>query len=212
MAFCVRCGKRIPEGIVFCPYCGVNLREIMTDFEEKTASSAQEVPQWEQSAWEKPTQQAPAQEQPFTRQEPPFGGGQGYRQPYYTQKEDLRYLHMKRQTVPARGMGISGRIFSIIGFIGSILMLASFVISVGIHLEAGVQSFLTFYSEWAFRLFAGVGEALLFSLLGLILSSRAARRGNSNTAAGKRLGAVGLVLSAICLVDLILCLIVLLMG
>ena len=44
MAFCVRCGKRIPEGIVFCPYCGTNLKELMTGYETPKAAAEPQPP------------------------------------------------------------------------------------------------------------------------------------------------------------------------
>lgn len=199
MAFCVRCGKKIPEGIVFCPYCGANLKELMAGFEE-----AQTPPVQEQPAQMPLVQEQPVQTPPYTQQ--------GYRPPYYTQQEDLGYLHVKKQAVPARGMGILGRILGILGMISSIIMMMVTMLLTVNYMEVGVREFLLAFEDHAVMLFAGALEGFFLSLFGVVASVRAARRGNTGTAAGKRMGGAGLVLSSLNLVDLILCLIVLLMG
>ena len=300
MAFCVRCGKRIPEGIVFCPYCGTNLKEIMAGLEQPASQTTpqaapqpahqdfmaqrptvevQPLPQ-EQSFMEQrplvqtqpvvppvvevqpvceqsvappveeaqPIYQQPAQtpvtenftapaqpaaedpasvqEQPPVQQDPYFprssngtrppfynplnAPNQGYRPPFYTQQEDLGYLHVKKQEAPARGLTILGRILGILGMISSIIMMTAMLFLCSNYMD--VMPFLAAFEEHSVLLFLGVFESIALSLAGVLLSRSAAKKGNPSTAAGKRLGIVGLVLSAINLVDLILALIVLLMA
>lgn len=214
MAFCVNCGKKVPEGVVFCPYCGTNLKEIMGQLEqsrqnEQQMSSAAEAPRMD-------APQNPQQENPFgqtSRQEPPYAQ-QGYRAPYYTQKEDLGYLHQKSaaQPVPARGLGLLGRLTGIFGMISSIVLMATMLLFVSLNMEKGVTPMVYAFEEKAVLLFAAALEGVILSFLGIFLSHRAAAKGNPSTAAGKRLGIVGLILSALNVVDLILFLIVLLMG
>ena len=69
MAFCVRCGKRIPEGIVFCPYCGTNLKEAMAGFEEPKAPEQDAMQDFMQ---QRPTVEAQPlpQEQDHTQEQP----------------------------------------------------------------------------------------------------------------------------------------------
>lgn len=286
MAFCVRCGKKIPEGIVFCPYCGTNLKEIMAGYEQPASQpapqpapqdfmaqrptvEAQPLPQEQsfmeqrpvvqaQPVYEQPTvppveepmfpteeaqpiyQQppvtgdftapaqpaeenpAPAREQPpvqqnpyytqppYSNPRPPYGNPGGYRAPFYTQQEDLGYLHIKKPEAPARGLTILGRILGILGMISSIIMMTAMLLLWGSFMD--VSSFLVAFEEHSVLLFLGVFEGIALSLTGVLLSRSAAKKGNPSTAAGKRLGIVGLVLSAINLVDLILALIVLLMA
>lgn len=257
MAFCVRCGKRIPEGIVFCPYCGTNLKEAVAGFEESKAPEqdtmqdfmqqrptveAQPLPQEQDFAQEQPAaEQQPQQEQPpvYTQpqqpvdpqpqqppyQQPPYsqpGYGQyrqppysqpGYRAPFYTQKEDLGYLHIKKQAEePARGLRILGQIFGILGMISSIIMMTTLLFLCTDYMGVSVSDFFVAFEERAVLLFLGVAESLALSLAGVLLSRAAKKKGNTSTAAGQRLGIVGLVLTAVNLADLILCLIVLLMG
>lgn len=287
MAFCVRCGKRIPEGIVFCPYCGTNLKELMAGFEQPASQpapqdfmeqrpsvEAQPLPQDQnfmaqrptvesQPVYEQPVTEAqpvyeqhvteaqpaaaqipvagdvippvqppvenppPVQEQPPVQQNPyytqppygtqqsysnprqPYGNPGGYRPPFYTQMEDLGYLHMKKQDAPARGLGILGRILGILGMISSIIMMTAMLFLCTYHMDIGVGAFLRAFEDKGILLFLGVFESIILSILGVALSRSAAQKGNPSTAAGKRLGIVGLVLSAVNLVDLILALIVL---
>lgn len=298
MAFCVRCGKRIPEGIVFCPYCGTNLKELMAGFEQPASQPApqdfmQQRPSVEarplpqdqnfmaqrptveaqpvyeqpvteaqpvyeqpvteaQPVYEQPVTEAqpaaaqipvagdvippvqppvenppPVQEQPPVQQNPyytqppygtrqsysnprqPYGNPGGYRPPFYTQMEDLGYLHMKKQDVPARGLGILGRILGILGMISSIIMMTAMLFLCTYHMDIGIGAFLRAFEDKGILLFLGVFESIILSILGVALSRSAAKKGNPSTAAGKRLGIVGLVLSAVNLVDLILALIVL---
>lgn len=287
MAFCVRCGKRIPEGIVFCPYCGTNLKELMAGFEQPASQpapedfmqqrpsvEAQPLPQDQNFMAQRPTVEAqpvyeqpvteaqpvyeqpvteaepaaaqipvagdvippvqppvenppPVQEQPPVQQNPyytqppygtqqpysnprqPYGNPGGYRSPFYTQMEDLGYLHMKKQDVPARGLGILGRILGILGMISSIIMMTAILFLCTNYMGIGVGAFLRAFEDKGILLFLGVFESIILSILGVALSRSAAKKGNPSTAAGKRLGIVGLVLSAVNLVDLILALIVL---
>lgn len=321
MAFCVRCGKRIPEGIVFCPYCGTNLKELMAGFEQPASQpapqdfmeqrpsvEAQPLPQDQNFMAQRPTVEAqpvyaepvteaqplytppvaeaapvmdaqpvyaqpvteatpvakvqpvtdtqplneqpaaaqipvagdvippvqppvenppPVQEQPPVQQNPyytqppygtrqsysnprqPYGNPGGYRPPFYTQMEDLGYLHVKKQDVPARGLGILGRILGILGMISSIIMMTAMLFLCSYHMDIGMGAFLRAFEDKGILLFLGVFESIILSILGVALSRSAAKKGNPSTAAGKRLGIVGLVLSAVNLVDLILALIVL---
>ena len=304
MAFCVRCGKRIPEGIVFCPYCGTNLKELMAGFEQPASQpapqdfmeqrpsvEAQPLPQDQNFMAQRPTVEAqpvyaqpvteaqpvyaqpvteatpvakvqpvtdtqplneqpaaaqspvaenftvptqppvenppPVQEQPPVQQNPyytqppygtqqsysnprqPYGNPGGYRSPFYTQMEDLGYLHVKKQDVPARGLGILGRILGILGMISSIIMMTAMLFLCTNYMGIGVGAFLRAFEDKGILLFLGVFESIILSILGVALSRSAAKKGNPSTAAGKRLGIVGLVLSAVNLVDLILALIVL---
>ncbi|MBQ8586650.1 MAG: zinc-ribbon domain-containing protein [Oscillospiraceae bacterium] len=280
MAFCVRCGKRIPEGIVFCPYCGTNLKELMAGFEQPASQPAPQdfmeqrptveaqpvyeqpvteaQPVYEQPVteaqpvYEQPVTEAepaaaqipvagdvippvqppvenppPVQEQPPVQQNPhytqppygtqqsysnprqPYGNPGGYRSPFYTQMEDLGYLHVKKQDVPARGLGILGRILGILGMISSIIMMTAMLFLCTNYMGIGVGAFLRAFEDKGILLFLGVFESIILSILGVALSRSAAKKGNPSTAAGKRLGIVGLVLSAVNLVDLILALIVL---
>lgn len=305
MAFCVRCGKRIPEGIVFCPYCGTNLKELMAGFEQPASQPApqdfmeqrpsvetQPLPQDQNFMAQRPTVEAqpvyaepvteaqpvyaqpvteatpvakvqpvtdtqplneqpaaaqspvaenftvptqppvenppPVQEQPpvqqnpyytqppygtqqsYSNPRPPYGNPGGYRPPFYTQQEDLGYLHVKKQEAPARGLTILGRILGILGMISSIIMMTTMLFLCSNYMD--VMPFLAAFEEHSVLLFLGVFESIALSLAGVLLSRSAAKKGNPSTAAGKRLGIVGLVLSAINLVDLILALIVLLMA
>ena len=202
MAFCVNCGKRVPEGACFCPYCGTNLKELMGQMEqlrrEQTPPPAVEEPRMD-------AQTSRPQSSDFQ---------QTYRAPFYTQKEDLGYLHQKpqEQPAPARGMGILGRLSGIFGMISSIILMLTLVLSLGTYMEDGIISLLAGFEKNAVLLFCAALEGLILSFLGIFLSHRAAAKGNPSTAAGKRLGIVGLILSAINVVDLVLFLIVLLMG
>ena len=317
MAFCVRCGKRIPEGIVFCPYCGTNLKELMTGYETPKAAAepqppvqepgfmeerptveaqsmpgadflqerptveaqplspvqpfvpvqplAQEQPPVQAQpappkqtfsrptveAWPygetpaeeqelpgevyEPVQQEPAprqpytapqqpphsaQQQPYSTQQPPHSAQQQpygqrqpfYRQPYYTQKEDLGYLHAKPVRTPAGGQAVLGRLLGIFGMISSIVLMMAMIFFCSIYMGESVRSFLQVFEEKSLLLFLGALEGLGLSLTAVLLSRSAAKKGNPSTAAGKRLGTVGLVLSGLNLADLILALIVLLMA
>ncbi|MBQ4566277.1 MAG: zinc-ribbon domain-containing protein [Oscillospiraceae bacterium] len=338
MAFCVRCGKRIPEGIVFCPYCGTNLKELMTGYETPKAAAEPQPPVQEPGfmeerptveaqpmpgadflqerptvearplspeqpfapvqplaqeqplapvqpfapaqppvqeqpappkqtfsrptveAWpygetpaeeqelpgevyepvhqepvhQEPVQQEPAPRQPYTApqqpytapqqpysaprqpdsaQQPPYGQRQPfYRQPYYTQQEDLGYLHAKPVRTPAGGQAVLGRLLGIFGMISSIVVMMAMIFFCGIYMGESVRSFLQVFEEKSLLLFLGALEGLGLSLAGVLLSRSAAKKGNPSTAAGKRLGTVGLVLSGLNLADLILALIVLLMA
>lgn len=323
MAFCVRCGKRIPEGIVFCPYCGTNLKELMTGYETPKAAAepqppvqepgfmeerptveaqpmpgadvlqerptgkaqplspeqpfapaqppvqeqpfapvqplAQEQPAPPRQTFSRPTveawpygetpaeeqelpgevyepvQQEPAPQQPYTapRQSPdsalpppysaqqqpdsaqrqPYGQRQPfYRQPYYTQQEDLGYLHAKPVRTPAGGQAVLGRLLGIFGMTASIVVMMAMIFFCSIYMGESVRSFLQVFEEKSLLLFLGALEGLGLSLAGVLLSRSAAKKGNPSTAAGKRLGTVGLVLSGLNLADLILALIVLLMA
>lgn len=202
MAFCVNCGKKVPEGVSFCPYCGTNLKEILGQTEQ--ARQEQKAP---------PTAEQPGQDAQTSWQQPPYYR-QGYRTPYYTQKEELGYLHQKpqEQPVPARGLGILGRLAGIFGMISSIVLMLTLVLSLGTYMGNGIVSLLAGFEKNAVLLFAAALEGLILSFLGIFLSHRAAAKGNPSTGAGKRLGIVGLILSAINVVDLVLFLIVLLMG
>lgn len=284
MAFCVRCGKRIPEGIVFCPYCGTNLKELMTGYETPKAAAepqppvqepgfmeerptveaqpmpgadvlqerpfapaqplAQEQPAPPKQAFSRPNveawpygetpeeeqelpgevyepvQQEPAPRQPYTAprqpdsaQQQPYGQRQPfYRHPYYTQQEDLGYLHAKPVRTPAGGQAVLGRLLGIFGMIASIVVMMAMIFFCSIYMGESVRSFLQVFEEKRLLLFLGALEGLGLSLAGVLLSRSAAKKGNPSTAAGKRLGTVGLVLSGLNLADLILALIVLLMA
>ena len=155
-------------------------------------------------------QQPPVQQPPYTYQQPPYTQ-QGYRAPYYTPQEDLGYLHRKKQETPARGQGVLGRLMGIFGMISSIVLMSAMMILCANFLGENVSAFLKVFEDQVVLLFMGVAEGLILSLLGVFLSRSAAKKGNTGTAAGKRMGLVGLVLSAINLADLILCLIVFLM-
>lgn len=254
MAFCVRCGKRIPEGIVFCPYCGTNLKEVMSGFEEpvkvaqpvqqgedfmqeRPVVEAQPLPEEQSFMQERPVvesqplqqpEEAPRQPEmaeeipsaptqpsqpPYTAQQPPYGSqpyaGQSYRAPYYTQQEELGYLHQKKQEAPARGKATLGRILGILGMISSIVLMSALLFLCSNYLGGSVRGFLDAFEEQSVLLFLGVFEGIALSLPGVLLSRSAGKQGNPSTTAGKRLGIVGLILSALNLVDLILCLIIL---
>lgn len=158
-----------------------------------------------------PMQQNPySNPQPPYRTQPPYGNPGGYRPPFYTQQEDLGYLHVKKAEAPARGPAVLGRILGILGMISSIVMMTALLFLWSNHVD--VSSFLAAFEERSVLLFLGVFEGIALSLTGVLLSRSAAKKGNPSTAVGKRLGIVGLVLSAFNLVDLILALIVLLMA
>ena len=253
MAFCVRCGKRIPEGIVFCPYCGTNLKELMAGFEQPASQPAPQdfmeqrptveaqpvyeqpvteaQPVYEQPVteaqpvYEQPVTEAepaaaqipvagdvippvqppvenppPVQEQPPVQQNPhytqppygtqqsysnprqPYGNPGGYRSPFYTQMEDLGYLHVKKQDVPARGLGILGRILGILGMISSIIMMTAMLFLCTNYMGIGVGAFLRAFEDKGILLFLGVFESIILSILGVALSRSAAKKGNPSTA------------------------------
>ena len=148
MAFCVNCGKKVPEGVSFCPYCGTNLKEILSQCEqaqkERSASEAPEID----------TRQIPYQQPPYSQQ--------SYRTPYYTQKEDLGYLHQKPQTqpVPAHGMGLLGKLAGIFGMISSIVLMVAMLVFISANMDKGVTSLLASFEDKAVLLFAGALEGL----------------------------------------------------
>lgn len=210
MAFCVNCGKKVPEGVSFCPYCGTNLKEILDQF----GKSRQEDRQQESSAPETSqmsTQQIPYEQTPC--QQPP-SSQQAYRPPYYIQKDGAGYLYQKPQAqpVPARGMGTLGKLAGIFGMISSIVLMVAMLVFISADMDKGVTSLLASFEDKAVLLFAGALEGLVLSFLGIFLSHRAAGKGNPSTSTGRRLGIAGLVLSALNVVDLILFLIVLFMS
>ena len=63
MAFCTRCGARLPDGARFCTNCGAPLQQ--------AAAPQQPPPQAYQPAWQQPVAPAPQAARPTSRQAVP---------------------------------------------------------------------------------------------------------------------------------------------
>ncbi len=211
MAYCINCGRRVPENASYCPDCGTDLRvwtkPANPQPEQKTVQEApveQTLPAQPQNIPEQPVQPERAPTQPeYPYAQPMYPAQQGY---YYSQP----VYAAKPEPVPGKGMSIVGKIMGIVGFVESIGGLA-----ITLMLMIALISLSDVYSYWAeyggglltdFVVMAC--ETLALCILGVVLSSKAAAKGNPNTKAGKRFGWIGIVFSAVTVVNIILCVIV----
>lgn len=222
MAFCVSCGKQVPQTVSFCPYCGRDLRMWKHLWEQQVPSEQQNVKQApeqqvpsEQTAPQTVTEQAAAQ--PMTEQTAPKPLTE--QTPEQTEPAPVIYSPVasapaaaqeKPTSVPGKSLGIFGRVLSIVGFSVAVL----YLILIGLWMAAlmamdNVYVYWNSYgSDLLLSLFFCTVQAAVFSVAGLLLTRGAERKGYEKTKTGKLFGALGTVCAALALTLLALCLIV----
>lgn len=174
MAFCINCGKPLPEKASFCPECGADLRA------------------WTQPVAEKRPVQMPQQQIQTQKQPVP--------QPQYIPTQPAKPLPK-----PGGKLTTAGKTLSIIGFAESVLgLLLTFAFMALMMSLSNIRD----YSDTIFHFIILVVETLALSILGVIFSNCAEKKGNTKTTAGKRFGWIGIAFSAVAAVNIILCIIV----
>lgn len=217
MAFCFQCGARLPDEASFCPECGADLRawraamlkgtpaapEAPRDVCVPAPAEAPSAPESTDSGADFPAAPAaPASaEVPDERSFPA--------EPLYP---DVRPVYAQSawqqapSPVPAKGMGVAGKILSIVGFASSVvgLLLSFLIMSLVISAQEAAAFWVENGATMVPELISMVAEALILSVVGLVLTRKAASKGNPQTKAGRRFGWIGIVLSAIMAVNVVL--------
>lgn len=103
-------------------------------------------------------------------------------------------------------MGVAGKILSIVGFTSSVvgLLLSFLIMSLVISEQEAAAFWVENGATMVPELISMVAEALILSVVGLVLTRKAASKGNPQTKAGRRFGWIGIVLSAIMAVNVVL--------
>lgn len=201
MAFCVNCGKQVPENAAFCPECGTDLR----------AWTKPAKPQPEQSVSQEAPMEQPQQAQP---QNVPVQPERHYSQPVYPMQQGYYYSQPvyapKPAPVPGKGLSVAGKILGIVGFVESIggLAITLLLMLALISMTDAYTYWVEYGAELLIDFAVMAVETLVLCIMGVVLSSKAAAKGNPNTKAGKRFGWIGIVFSAVTVVNIILCVIV----
>ncbi len=217
MAFCFQCGAQLPDGASFCPECGADLRA----WRAAMQGSAPVAPEVRQDACVPASaENPPAPENvnsyadfpaaPLASASSEAPDGQSFpAEPLYPDVRPTYAQSAWQQApapVPAKGMGVAGKILSIVGFASSVLgLLVSFLImSLVISSQDAAAFWVENGSTMVPELISMVAEGLILSVVGLVLTRKAASKGNPQTKAGRRFGWIGIVLSAIMAVNVVL--------
>lgn len=236
MAFCVKCGIKLPMDCSFCPACGTDLRqwkqrndqtpaqntanpigveaqpveEVQIPVQQEQPVEEVQIPvQQEQPAEE--TQSPVQQEQPPVRQWESLQQIQAEKETHYEQQwQPVQPVKEAETTqVPGKALCIVGRILGILGFVtGLIFMLLSLLLMALLTTGEITMTDAGIDTEVLLQLLMSGVEVLALSVVGLILSNKAQAKGNPATGKGRTFSLLGVVFTAIFMVNAILCLVI----